>query len=328
MFMNKTLKDLLESPLIADIAPEAISKRDLTQEEFYTWTLQEIADRMGWRNLNRSFTRLFRAAEQGRYFFRLYDERECAAESAKGSASLVWLPASDPGADQRPYVLLVPGGGFVNVWNLTEGWPVAQHFNNLGYHVFVLTYQVCVEGAALRAMDDMARAMALIRNHRAEFRVDPDRYITCGFSAGGYIVCLWNTQVGYAAKELPRPQACFPIYPPTSYRLMNADEWDDEDDKDAFARDGVGCSMAEACNSCFEIPMHVQLFPPTAIFATAEDELVDPEHSRLLARALDAAGIPCRLEIGSTGGHGFADGVGMCMEGWPQRAIDWYEHLA
>ena len=52
MFMNKTLKDLLESPLIADIAPEAISKRDLTQEEFYTWTLQEIADRMGWRNLN------------------------------------------------------------------------------------------------------------------------------------------------------------------------------------------------------------------------------------------------------------------------------------
>ena len=62
-------------------------------------------------------------------------------------------------------------------------------------------------------------------------------------------------------------------------------------------------------------------------FLAAQDELVDPEHSRLLARALEQAGIPCRLEIGPTGGHGFADGTGMCMDGWTKRAIDWYEHL-
>ena len=61
------------------------------------------------------------------------------------------------------------------------------------------------------------------------------------------------------------------------------------------------------------------------IFLAAQDELVSPEHSKRLAAALDAAGIPCRLEIGETGGHGFADGTGMCMEGWPERAIDWFE---
>ena len=121
------------------------------------------------------------------------------------------------------------------------------------------------------------------------------------------------------------PQACFPIYPVTSFRLMDTEEWGPGEDKDEFARGCVGCSMEEARNSCFEIPMHAEGFPPTALFLAKEDELVDPEHSRKLAEALEKAGIPCRLEIGPTGGHGFADGTGMCMEGWTKRAIDWFE---
>ena len=326
MLKNKTLKMILEDPAIADIAPDAISKWDLSREEFYHWTLQEIADRMGWRILERGFDRLFEAAQQS-YYFPLYTGEECQAAPEKKGRNIVWFPSADKAADSRPFIMLVPGGGFVNVWNLTEGWPVAQQFNALGYHVFILTYQVGVEAAAVKAMDDMAKAMEIIRLRKDEFHVNPDRYITCGFSAGGYIVCLWNTEVGYPAFSLPKPQACFPIYPVTSYRLMDAEEWDEGDDKDAFARSGVGCTMQEACSSCFDIPTHTEAFPPTAIFVTEEDKLVDPEHSKCLARSLEHAGIPCRLEAGPTGGHGFADGTGMCMEGWPQRAIEWYEQL-
>jgi len=89
----------------------------------------------------------------------------------------------------------------------------------------------------------------------------------------------------------------------------------------------LNCSVDEAINSAYEIPEHVEDFPPCAIFLAAQDGLVPPEHSKMLARALDAAGIPCRLEIGPEGGHGFADATGMCMAGWPERAIDWYEGL-
>ena len=48
----------------------------------------------------------------------------------------------------------------------------------------------------------------------------------------------------------------------------------------------------------------------------------------MLARALEKLGIPCRLEIGPTGGHGFADGTGMCMEGWTGRAVRWVEEIS
>lgn len=327
MLKNKTLKEILENPMIADISPDAIKRWDLSKEEFYHWTLQEIAEKMGWRNLENGFTKLFKVAAAGEYYYRLYSEEECFKAPSKKGTNIVYFPSDDTAANDRPFIMLVPGGGFVNVWNLTEGWPIARIFNELGYHVFILTYQVQVEASAVRAMDDMARAMAIIESRKEEFHVDPKNYITCGFSAGGYVVCLWNTEKGYRAFNLPKPEACFPIYPVTSYRLMDADEWDEGEDKDEFARAGLGCTMKEACNSCFEIPLHVDGFPPTAIFLAAEDELVDPEHSKRLAEALTNADIPCKLEIGATGGHGFADGVGMCMEGWPERAIEWYEKI-
>lgn len=324
MFENKTLKALLENPAIAEIAPDAITKWDLSKEDFYEWTIQELSEKKGWGFLERGFRRLYEAAASGKYYYKLYSEDECSNAPAKANANMVYFPSDDKSAENRPWILLVPGGGFVNVWNLTEGWPVAQHFNEMGYHVFILTYQVCVEGAAVKALDDIARATEIIKMHHKEFHVDPEKYITCGFSAGGYIVCLWNTEIGYSDHRVPKPQACFPVYPVTSYRIFCANEWKD---KDRFARISVGCTMEEACDRCFEIPLHIEGFPPTALFAAEQDKMVDPEHSRKLARALSDAGIPCKLEIGPTGGHGFADGTGMCMEGWPQRAIEWYEQL-
>ncbi len=325
MLMEKTLGEILEDPRIAQIAPDAISKWDLSKEEFYNWTLREIAEKMGWGILEFGFTRLFEIADRGQYYYPLYSAEECKEAPEKVGRNIVYFPSDSAGSADRPFIFLVPGGGFVNVWSLTEGWPVARHFNELGYNVFILTYRVSTEASAVKAMDDMARAMEIIKTKKDQFGVDPDKYITCGFSAGGYVICLWNTEKGYAAYHLAKPKACFPIYPATSYRLLSEKNWAEGQDKDEFARSGLGCTMEEACNSCFEIPSHAEGFPPTAIFVAAEDELVNPEHSKMLARALDDLGIPCRLEVGPTGGHGFADGSGTCMEGWPKRAIAWFE---
>ncbi len=325
--MDKTLGSLLEDPRIAEIAPDAISKWDLSKEEFYHWTLREIDERNGWHSLEPGFAKLFEAADTGQYYFKLYSEEERENAPERANANFVYFRSDDAAADRRPFVLLVPGGGFVNVWNLTEGWPVARLFNELGYHVFILTYQVETEGSAVKAMGDIARAMEIISARKEEFHVNPDNYITCGFSAGGYIVCLWNTGKGYSAFGMPKPKACFPIYPLTSFRMLNEEEWEAEEEKDKTARAALGITMEEACGGCFEIPEHVGGFPPTAVFVMDGDELVDPMHSKALAKALEDAGIPCRLEVGPGGRHGFAEGTGTCMAGWPERAIRWYEQV-
>ena len=317
---SMTLQSLLEDERIREVAPYAIKALDLSREPLWTKTLAQLRREQWGGNVERGMNRLFRAAEEGTYCHRIWSETDIAADPDKAGVNLVWLPSDDPGADDRPYLLILPGGGFVNVWNLTEGWPIADHFNAKGYHAFVLTYRVGGDRTIPHEMEDVAAALRYIRDHQAQFRGRWDRYITCGFSAGGYLVCLWSTkELGYGAFDLPKPRAMFPVYPFVSWRVAGE-----------FAPETTGLAglhLEETLRSAYEIPEHVEGFPPCALFLAAEDTTVPPEHSRVLKRALDAQGIPCRLEICPKGGHGFADGSFMGMKGWPERAIDWYEDL-
>ena len=322
--MEKTLGQWLSDEKIAKVAPDAIRKMDLSREEIWNKTLPQLRAEHFGGEIREGLGRLFAAADSGEWYYPLYSAEECAADAAKEGVNIVWFPSAEAGADGRPFILLVPGGGFVNVWNLTEGWPVANQFNRLGYHVFILTYQVEGERNLLEHnMQDFARALGMIRENAAKFHVRAEDYITCGFSAGGYLVCLWNTEMGYPAHGLKKPKATFPVYPVVT--LKPPVSYVEEDPADALRL--YGCKQQEAAKAAYEIPEHAEGFPPCAVFLAAEDETVDPENSRMLARALDSLGIPCRLEIGPTGGHGFADGTGMCMEGWTERAVRWYESL-
>ena len=325
-YENMTLGALLSDPRVAPIADCAVRNRDLSKEPAWNKTLAQVRDEHIFSgDLGRGFDRLYRAAETGDWYFPLYDEAACAENPARAGVNVVWFPSDEEKADRRPFILLVPGGGFVNVWNLTEGWPIAAQFNQLGYHVFILTYQVDGDERLLeRNMDDFAQALRFIKANEARFRVQGERYITCGFSAGGYLVCLWNTAMGYLGHEMAGPQAVFPVYAVTSLRerlRLGAP-------KPAASLRLYGLPLEEAAETAFEIPEHAAAFPPCALFLSAGDQMVNPIHSKLLAQALKRLNIPCRLEIGPEGGHGFGDGSGMCMAGWIERGIRWYESLA
>ncbi len=323
---KRTLGDLLADERIRPIAPDAIRGWDLSKEAFLDKTPEQLnREHIFAGEIASGFDRLFAAAEAGDWYYPLYNEEECRQDPARQGVNLVRLASSDPAADDRPFILLVPGGGFVHVWNLTEGWPVAAQFNRLGWHVFILSYQIQGEERLLeKNMEDFARALRLIRDREKEFHVNNGRYITCGFSAGGYLICLWNTLKGYRVHDLPGPEACFPVYPVVTLRDGIRYGGDDP----AWCRRLYGCTMKEAQKSDYEILDHAGGFPPAAIFLSAMDELVHPDNSRLLAAALEEKGIPCRLEIGPEGGHGFADGSGMCMAGWTARAVRWAEGIA
>ena len=324
-FETMTLGSLLSDSRISKVAKEAIRNRDLKAEPVWDKTLTELKEENFFSGeIGRGFERLYAAADSGDWYYPLYSEEECAQNEAKRGVSIVWFPSDQPGADERPFILLVPGGGFVNVWNLTEGWPIAEQYNRCGYHVFILTYQVDGEEKLLeKDLADFARALKLIREKEDHFHVNGESYITCGFSAGGYLICLWNTEMGYPAHSLPKPQASFPVYPVVT--LRRDIRYGDPDPASHIRL--YGCSLDEAATKEYEILDHADGFPPSAIFVAAGDELVNPDNSRLLARTLEEKKIPCRLEVGPEGGHGFADGSGMCMAGWPERAVRWFEGL-
>jgi acetyl esterase/lipase len=319
-FEHRTLGELLSDPRITRIAPDAIRGRDLSREELWNMTLPQVKEAGFTGNIAAGLEKLYAAADTGEWYYPLYTEEECAEDEFRRGVNVVWLPSDNPEADQRPFILIAPGGGFVNVWSLTEGWPTAAQFNDLGYHVFVLTYQVGqTDGILDKNMEVFSRALRLIQANKEKFHLCDGSYITCGFSAGGYLVCLWNTPKGYASFGLPKPEASFPIYSPVSLKQRAYDP-----DR---ARRLYGDHADETARGAYETQEYAQGFPPCALFLAADDELVSPDHSRMLAKTLERLSVPCRLEIGPEGGHGFADGSDMCMAGWPERAVRWFESI-
>ena len=90
----------------------------------------------------------------------------------------------------RPAMIVVPGGGYAVV-SPTEGEIVAERFYEAGYQCFVLTYttdMMQVQPVGRQALEDISRAVRMVRLRAAEWHIDPGKVVCCGFSAGAHVV--------------------------------------------------------------------------------------------------------------------------------------------
>ena len=232
----------------------------------------------------------------------------------------------------RPAVLVLPGGGYFNCSD-REAEPVALAFNTMGYHAFVLRYSVWTRGKGefpdlsknIEVDPDIVHpepvreagwAMRMIRDHAAEWNVDPEKIAVCGFSAGGHNAAMygayWNTDMVTEGKEAPvRPAALILGYPLTDYVFMRDAVKDAAPMDQAFFHQSnrafLGEEESDGLLDEVSPARHVTKdFPPSFIFATTTDTMVPPQHSLHLAEALQNAGIPYELHLYEGGPHGLS----------------------
>ena len=90
-------------------------------------------------------------------FYTLSEERKvtltCYLEETKGEFGAV---------DQRPAVLILPGGGY-HFCSDREADPVAFPYLRAGYHAFILRYSLNDQAVWPRPLEDYEEAMSLIR---------------------------------------------------------------------------------------------------------------------------------------------------------------------
>jgi len=102
----------------------------------------------------------------------------------------------------RPAMIVVPGGGYILV-SPTEGEIVAKAFYDKGYNAFVLTYTTNPSQkhpVKLQALKDISKAVRFVRKQASHFRIDPEKVVICGFSAGGHL--CGSLAVHHDAEEL------------------------------------------------------------------------------------------------------------------------------
>jgi acetyl esterase/lipase len=120
----------------------------------------------------------------------------------------VYLPAKDKATGAA--VVIVPGGGHAELWMDHEGYRVGQWLSDHGVAGFVVKYRLAKAPGSTYSIEgnelpDVQRAIRLVRNHAAEWGVDPGRIGVMGFSAGGQLAALAGTRYGAGSADAKDP---------------------------------------------------------------------------------------------------------------------------
>ena len=209
-----------------------------------------------------------------------------------------------PRAAKSGLVLVLPGGGYLMRAD-HEGAPVAEKFNELGWHAATLQYRVS-PSVFPAPQQDAVRALRLIRGRSAECGVD--RIAILGFSAGAHLAActgtIWNeinADAGDATdRENGRPDAmilCYPVIYLTHGHLGSA--------QNLFGAEHPATDELAPLDLDKLVTAET---PPAFLWATAADEAVPVRCSMEYAGALDGFGIPFEIHVWPTGHHGLCLG--------------------
>ena len=247
-----------------------------------------------------------------------WDAEAVEADPEKKAGKLFYLPAE--GVSKKPFVLICAGGGYTSVCSMVEGFNTARRINQLGYPAFVMNYRVGYEGLLPDPMEDVAQALKFIMSKADEFGVVCENYALAGFSAGGHLCAEWGTDnVGYAAYNMPKPGALFPVYPVIDLEKLVAKRGD------RFVRTMGGDDVAGSVEK-YSVSKHVWAgYPPTFSVHCMDDPGVPYEQSMILQHELEVRGIALAIKLGKVGGHGIGEGRGSDVEGWVDEAVDFWQ---
>lgn len=101
----------------------------------------------------------------------------------------VYLPA-EPAQAPRPAIVQVHGGGWVFGTRKEQGIPLLTHLAANGWVGFNIDYRLSPWATFPDHVVDVKRAIAWVREHAAEYGVDPSFIALTGGSAGGHLSAL------------------------------------------------------------------------------------------------------------------------------------------
>jgi acetyl esterase/lipase len=221
-------------------------------------------------------------------------------------------------------VIICPGGGYQFLSTSREGEQYANWLSTLGITSFVLKNRIGEYGHPA-PLQDVLRAVRLVRSRAAEFGIRPDRIGVMGSSAGGHLAAsagtLFDNPAGRTGAPLDatsaRPDFMILMYPviamdgPAAHAGSRKALLGDEPSADTVRLLSVDRQVTPAT-------------PPTLLIHTQEDQAVPVENSILFYQALTRAHVPAEMLLFEHGSHGMGMRAGLgTTSAWSARAEDW-----
>lgn len=226
-------------------------------------------------------------------------------------------------------VVICPGGAY-QALSVHEGKDYARMFNGFGITAFVLKYRLGSHGYRHPAMmQDVLRAIRLVRFQAAKWGVDPNRIGIVGSSAGGHLAstALTHFDQGDQSASDPvervssRPDLgilCYPVITMGKYTHSLS------------RRNLLGDNPASETITLLSNELQVRPdSPPCFLWHTYGDKLVDVRNSTLFFHAYQEKGLPVELHIYQHGTHGWGIGIHNYdpEKSDPSRLLPWTNDL-
>ncbi len=190
-------------------------------------------------------------------------------------------------------VVILPGGAYVMHAMEHEGTDWASFFNERGIATLVLRYTL-PEGDRNKPMNDVRKAISLLRENAAEWGIDPAQIGIMGSSAGGHLAATVANH--FEGADRPAFQILFyPVIsldPAVTHQVTH----------DNF----LGAAPAAGIQEKFSNENAVTADSPRAIMLLSnDDDCVVPENSVRYYTALNKAHVPVTMHIYPSGNHGW-----------------------
>ncbi len=234
-----------------------------------------------------------------------------------------------------PAVIVCPGGSYFWHDYEYEGVNVAEWLQKNGISAFVLEYRTAMVPAFMfrsrlivrgnqypDPQNDLQQAIAYVKDHSAEYRIDTTKVGAMGFSAGGHLVM--SVAEKYHSPRV-RPDFVVPVYPVVTFTGPYAHK------RSRRGLLGEYRKHKKVWRDSLSLEKHVpEDCPPVFLVNCVDDPIVKYQNSELLDSALTAKGVPHKYLQFKTGGHGFGEaekkGSEECRR-WKYDFIEWFHSI-
>ena len=191
-------------------------------------------------------------------------------------------------------VLICPGGGYVDVWDKTEGYANSKWYTDRGIVYAVVKYRLPNSHYEV-PLDDVHEAMRVLWAHAEEYGFT--KLGIGGCSAGGHLA---STAATHFSKREERPDFQILFYPVISMDPVITHAGSSH----YLLGDNPPKALLESYSNEKQVTGDT---PPAFIMANSDDRVVPCENSIRYYEALRAHRVPAALHIYPVGGHGWAD---------------------
>ncbi|MCX6205507.1 MAG: alpha/beta hydrolase [Bacteroidetes bacterium] len=226
---------------------------------------------------------------------------------------------------KKAAIIIFPGGGYTITASSHEGSDIAKSFNDVGITAILIKYRIpsdrTMQNREIGPLQDAQQAILTVREHAAEWDIDPTKIGIIGFSAGGHLASTLGTH--YETSLIPNPlnTSLRPDFMILGYPVISF--------QDSIAHIGsrnnlIGKNPSKEKKDLYSNELQITKNTPTSfLFHASDDGAVKVNNSVLFYQSCIAHGVKAELHIYQNGGHGFGLKSPITKDYWMISCKDW-----